>query len=93
MEERRLANIERQQVETITLLRGLAEKVDERIDHDNQWRERIERTVYGHNGSPGMMVKIALLEDAQSRHRWLLRTVFGTLTILVVGGIWSLVTS
>ena len=91
--DERLAIIERQQVETITLLHGLAEKVDERIDQDNHWRGRIERTVYGHNGSPGLMVKIALLEDAQSRSRWLLRTALGTLTVLVVGGIWSLVTA
>lgn len=89
--DERLAIIERQQIETIVLLRELAKKVDDRIEHTDHWRGRIERIVYGRNGSAGLMVKIALLEDAQYRHRWLLRTLFGTLIVLVGGGIWSLV--
>jgi len=83
MSEERLARIE-------TKLDAMIDKVNGRIEHDDNRWNRMNRTVYGFNGSPGLLIKLDRLEQAQERSRWLMRTMVGAVAVLFVGGVWSI---
>jgi len=74
--ERRMLGIETSQARMIALLENLTEKVMDRTAQSDQWRARLEKTVYGDgNGSPGHHVKLDRLVQAQERQKWLVRTL------------------
>lgn len=91
MSEERLARIEAQQVETITLVRSLAEKVEDQIGQVDLWRTRIEKTLYGDNGTRGMIVQVALLNASYKRQQMTSRILLGAIVPLLAGVFWGLI--
>ena len=89
--EQRLADIDRKQDRTCLLLEQLAGKVEERIEQDDRRHERVAHTIYGNNGSAGVLIKLDRLEQAHERQKWTVRTALGAVVVLFVGAIWSLV--
>ena len=89
MSEERLARIEASQAETITLVRGLTAKVDERIGHSDQWRGRMERILHGNDEHDGLLVQVALLKGAAERQTWLVRAIVTAIAGLVVAAVWD----
>lgn len=64
------------------MLQHLTERVEQRMEHSDRWRARMELTVYGDgNGSPGHHIKLDRLLQAQERQKWLIRS----LLIAVIG--------
>ena len=90
--EERLRDIELKQAEILTLLKGMCNRMDERVKTSDEWRARVERTIYGYNGTPGLLVKIDRLEQSHERGRWLMRAVLGAVVTLVAGAMWALLT-
>ena len=88
--DQQLADINRKQDRTCLLLEQLAEKVDGRIEADDRRHERVARTLYGDNGSAGLLIKLDRLEQAHDRQKWTVRTALGAVVVLFVAGIWSL---
>lgn len=84
MSEERLARIE-------TKVDGLHSLVKSRIQHDDERYGRVARTIYGHNGSAGVLIELDRLKQAQERSQWLMRTVIAAIIVLALGGLWSLV--
>ncbi len=75
-----------------TKLDALTDKVATRIEQDDARHERHSRILYGANGkkdSPGLLVRIDRLEQAQGRQNWVMRIVVGAFVTLVVGGVLS----
>lgn len=96
MTEDRLRKIEAQQAETLTLLKVLTEKVDDRIEQDDVRYQRYARLIYGENGkkdAPGFLVRIDRLEQANERYRWLQRAITGAVVTLLAGAAWALLSS
>lgn len=91
MSEERLARIEAQQVETITLVKGLASKVEDQIDQIGLWKTRVERSLYGSNGTLGIVVQLALLDAAYKRQQMTSRILLGAIMPLLAGVIWGLI--
>lgn len=80
--EERLAQIERKVDRTFLMMEALSEKVQEQTAAQNEWRDRISRTIYGHNGTPGNLVRIDRLEQTQDRQKWLVRSIVGAVIAL-----------
>lgn len=78
MTEQRLARIE-------TLLENLTEKTDARNEHDDKRYDRVARTLYGNNGTPGVLIELDRLKQAQLRSQWLMRVTLGAFITVVVG--------
>ena len=79
--DERLARIE-------TMLSHLTEKIDARITQSDQWRNRMERIVYGDgNGAPGHHIKLDRLLQAQERQKWLVRTLLAVVAALTIPAI------
>jgi len=90
--EQRLRSIEVQQAEVLMLLKGLAEKMDERIVQSDAWRQKIERTVMGDgNGNKGHSIRVDRLEQSAERQRFLVRTLIGGIAILIMREAWRMV--
>jgi len=92
MNEERLANIERTMAETNVMVRGLIDKVDDRIEADDNRHDRLARTVYGNNGSPGVLIKLDRLEQAHLRQTWVVKIIVGVIITGITGGVWALLT-
>ena len=93
--EQRLAEIDRKQDRTCLLLEQLASKVEERASHSDLWRERVERTVWGFNGtvSNSLVVRLDRLEQVNKQQMWVIRIAAGVILTGIIGGVWSLLTS
>jgi hypothetical protein len=65
--EQRLSQIEARQAETLTLLRGLCDRVDEHADDARDRQEKLERLLHGANGAPGLIVRVDRLEQAAAK--------------------------
>lgn len=90
IEERRLSSLEKHQAETNILLRTLIEKVDGRIETTDDWRDQVNRTLFGYNGtSPSLLVKLDRLEQSQARQVWMTRAVTTVVMALTVTSLWS----
>lgn len=90
IEERRLSKLETNQVETNVLLKTLIEKVDSRIEATDDWREQVNRTLFGYNGTtPSLLVKLDRLEQSQARQTWWVRAVSTIVVALAVSNLWS----
>ena len=65
-----MRKIEVQQIEILTLLQGLAKKMDERIKEADDWRDKVNRILHGDgNGYRGVNVRLDRLEQAHDRSR------------------------
>ena len=74
--EDRLRKVEVQGAEILTLLRSLAEKVDDRTELSNQWRAKVDKILIGDgNGVKGHNVRLDRLEQAHDRSKWLTRSM------------------
>ncbi len=89
--EEQLAAIDKKQDRTCVLLEHLAEKVGERIDMEDRRHERVMRTLFGNNGTPGMHIEIDRLKQSHERQKWLSRTALSAIVILFFGALWSFV--
>jgi len=83
--QERLSKIEVTQERILTLLESLSEELRSRAEEG----EAVERLLYGHNGAPGLVIRLDRLEQAQERGRWVTRAVVGAVVTLLVGGVWS----
>jgi len=92
--EDRLRAIEVGQAEVLALLRTLTQQFKDRTARSDEWRRKIDRTLYGDgNGHRGANVRLDRLEVAQERSKWFARTVGGAVLVLAVAGIWALLTA
>lgn len=65
-----MRKIEVEQAEVLTLLRGLSEKMDDRISSDDKWRQKVDRILIGDgNGHVGHNVRLDRLEQAHDRQK------------------------
>ena len=90
IEEQRLSKLEDRQAETNVLLRTLINRVETRIESSDDWREQVNRTLFGYNGtSPSMLVKLDRLEQSQARQVWWTRSVSAVVLAMAVTSFWS----
>lgn len=52
----------------------------------------LDRMLRGHNGDPGIVTRLALLEESERNRKWTIRAVLGGLITLVVDRLWSVFT-
>lgn len=72
----RLRALEIQSAEILTLLRGLAKKIDDRIEASDVWRKQVDSILKGDgNGNKGHNVRLDRLEQAAERNKWLVRSL------------------
>ncbi len=89
----RLAVIGRKVDRTCLLIETLTEKVEERTVASDQWRTRVESTVWGLNGSAAnsLVVRLDRLEQTNARQTWIIRVATAVIVTGFVGGLWSLI--
>jgi hypothetical protein len=88
-----MRKIEVQQAEVLTLLRKLGEKVDARIEADDEWRQKTDRILYGDgNGYRGHNVRLDRLEQAQERSKWIVRSVLVPVVLLALKALQEILT-
>jgi len=83
----RLAQIESVLARVDERLESLCERFEKREDSDNGLR----RTIFGYNGTPGMMTEIALLKESHAQTRWFWRAVAGAAITALAGTVWTLI--
>lgn len=87
MTESTLESIARAQDRTILIVQQLVKTVDERIEHDDLWRERTDLIIFGDgNGRKGHNVRLDRLEVAADRQRWLIRLMGGAVAVALIKG-------
>ena len=80
-----LESIARAQDRTILIVQQLAEKMAERIEHSDSWRERIDLTLVGDgNGRKGHNIRIDRLEQKLAAQMWFIRVLGGGLIVLLL---------
>lgn len=91
--EERLEVIGRKVDKTCLLVETLTEKVEERTTASDQWRSRVESTVWGLNGdaSNSMVIRLDRLEQTNSRQTWVIRVATAVIVTGFVGALWSLI--
>jgi len=88
--EERLQRIEGELARCVMLLEHMTEKMDERTAASDQWRSKVEKTVYGDgNGSPGHHIKLDRLLQAQERQKWVIRTLGAAVIGLALKAAWA----
>lgn len=91
MDEERLRKIEVAQAEVLTLLRALAEKMDDRSAVADSWRKRTDRILMGDgNGAKGHNVRLDRLEQAHERQKWLIRSLLVPVVLLALKAVAGL---
>jgi hypothetical protein len=89
--ESRLAALERSNERIITLLEHLNEKMEDRIEHTDTWRERTDLILMGDgNGRAGHNVKIDRLERTLKAQMWFIRALGGGIIALALKAIADL---
>lgn len=84
-EETRLRDLEVQNAEILTILRGLSQKIDERIETTDAWKERVDRILVGDgNGQKGHNVRLDRLEQTCERQKWFVRSLIVPVLLLAV---------
>jgi hypothetical protein len=83
--QERLSKIESQQERILTLLEGLTEKLRAGADD----AAAIERMLLGHNGTPGLVIRLDRLEQSAERSRWGMRLLAGIVLTLAAGSVWA----
>ena len=92
MQEERLRKMELQQAEILSVLRSLTEKMDDRIEQSEKWRQKVDMILIGDgNGRKGHNVRLDRLEQAADRSKWALRVVGAGLIMLALRAIQSFV--
>ena len=87
-----LASIARAQDKTLIIVENLAEKVAERIEHTDAWRDRTDLILMGDgNGRKGHNVRIDRLEQANERQRWLTRLMMGALVLSILNAVLDVI--
>lgn len=80
-----LESIARAQDRTILIVQQLAEKMAERIEHSDSWRERIDLTLVGDgNGRKGHNIRLDRLEQKLAAQMWFIRVLGGGLIVLLL---------
>lgn len=81
----RLRALEVQTAEILTLLRGLAKKIEDRIEASDVWRKQVDSILKGDgNGNKGHNVRLDRLEQAAERNKWMVRSLFLPVLFLAV---------
>lgn len=90
--DHRLAQIERKQDRTYILLEALTVKVEELSVSSEEWRGRVERTIWGVNGNAddSLVVRLDRLEQTHHTQTWVVRVAATVIIAATVGGLWSL---
>lgn len=89
--EARLRTIEVQQAEVLTLLRGLSEKMDDRIREADDWHDKVDLILHGDgNGYKGHNVRLDRLEQSQERSKWFARSLLIPVVLLALKAISDL---
>ena len=88
--EQRLAHLEAQLERVLVMLQSLSEKMADRIDATDSWKEKYDKLLYGDNGTKGLVVRLDRLEQAHERSKWLIRSVSAAVISLLVGAVWAL---
>ncbi len=87
MTEPTIASIARSQDKTLVIVEQLVKTVNERIEHDDAWRERTDLIIFGDgNGRKGHNVRLDRLEVAAERQRWIVRLMGGAVTLALIKG-------
>jgi hypothetical protein len=93
MNDEWMRKIEVQQAEVLTLLRKLGEKVDARIEADDEWRRKTDRILYGDgNGYRGHNVRLDRLEQAAERSKWIMRCVLVPVLLMALKALSDILT-
>lgn len=90
--EERLVQIERKLDRLCVTLEAHTKRFDEAQETQAEQDDRVSRLIWGHNGTPGLVVRLDRLEQAQERSRWAARAMGGAIITLLVGGLWALLT-
>lgn len=88
--EERLAEIERKIDRLCILTESHVQRFEAHALEQKERNDRIGATLYGRNGTPGLLVRLDRLEQSGERARWLLRVVVGAVVTLLVGAVWAL---
>lgn len=75
----RFSAIERKLDHTCFVVESLSEQMQKHTELEMAWNDRLTRTIYGYNGTPGLLLKLDRLEQAQERQKWLVRAVVGAM--------------
>lgn len=85
MTEPTLESIARCQERTLLIVQQLATKVDDRIEHDDAWREKMDLMISGDgNGRKGFQIRVDRLEQTAERQKWLVRTLGSAVLVLAL---------
>ena len=80
-----LESIARSQDRTLLLVEHLSDKLDERIEHDDAWKERTDLILMGDGaGRTGHTVRLDRLEQKAASQQWLVRALLGGVVGLVL---------
>ena len=91
MTEPTIASIALTQEKTLLVVEHLSDKVAERIEHTDAWRERTDLIIMGDgNGRKGHNVRIDRLEQKIAAQMWVIRALAGGLIALVIKAAASL---
>ena len=84
----RLLDVERKIDRLCHMMETHVQRFDEHAESVGEWKSRLGNTLYGLNGSPGLLVRLDRLEQSQERQRWFVRAVAGAVIVLLVGAAW-----
>ncbi len=83
-----LESIARSQDRTLLIVEQLAEKVEDRIEHTDAWRERTDLILMGDgNGRKGHNVRIDRLEQSLKAQLWVIRVLGTGIIVLVLNAV------
>lgn len=92
MNDEWMRKIEVQHAEVLMLLRKLAEKVDARIEADDEWRDKVNLILYGDgNGYRGHNVRLDRLEQAHDRSKRIFWSLLVPVILLVLKALSDLI--
>ena len=78
MTEPTIASIARSQDRTLLIVEQLSEKLSERIEHDDLWKERTDIILMGDGAArPGYNVRMDRLERESAARTWTVRALLG----------------
>lgn len=79
IDDDRLAEIERKLDRTFYMVETLSQRVADHSEAEKAWNDKLTRTIYGYNGTAGLLVKLDRLEQSQERAKWFLRAIAGVM--------------
>ncbi len=85
-----LESIARAQDRTILIVEQLTEKMEDRIDHTDEWRSKVDKVLHGDgNGFRGFNVRIDRLEQRASAQMWVVRALVTGLIAMIAKDVAS----